>query len=73
MGQTFGITVSGQTDSKFIDFLLSQSSKNPIELVIHPGFENEELKAMLPENYAHFDWPKELESLRYLKGIQHVS
>lgn len=65
LGTTYGITISGQTDEAFVDFMLAQPGRK--EFVIHPGYDCPELKASLPENYAHFDWEKELRALEYLK------
>ena len=67
MGETYGITISGQTDKSFMDFVLAESRSKSIELVMHPGYDDENLRSLIPENYSQFDWVKELESLVYLK------
>jgi chitin disaccharide deacetylase len=67
IGKTYGVTCSGDTSTEFMDFVIRESKKKPIELVIHPGYDSPDLRNNLPENYGTFNWEKELASLEYLK------
>ena len=67
IGKTYGVTCSGDTSTDFMDFVLKESKKKHIELVIHPGYDSPELRTSLAENYSSFNWEKELASLQYLK------
>lgn len=69
MGKTYGISTSGNIGKEFIDFVVRESKTKNIELVMHPGRDCPELKNLIPENYANFNWEKELQSLEYLKSL----
>lgn len=69
IGKTYGVTCSGDTSKEFMDFVVKESQKKHIELVIHPGKDSPDLRNNLPENYANFNWEKELASLEYLKTL----
>jgi predicted glycoside hydrolase/deacetylase ChbG (UPF0249 family) len=67
IGKTYGVTISGDMGHEFMDFVIKESVKKPIELVMHPGYNDNGLKQISQENYGHFDWEKEMASLYYLK------
>jgi predicted glycoside hydrolase/deacetylase ChbG (UPF0249 family) len=71
IGKTYGVTMSGDIGHTFMDFVVKESKKGPIELVVHPGFDCPKLRETLPENYAHFNWDKEFQALEYLKEAHH--
>lgn len=70
-GTTYGVTMTGDMDERFMDFVVERSRREKIELVAHPGYNDEEFRKMSRENYQHMNWEKELNSLRYLKGKLH--
>jgi chitin disaccharide deacetylase len=69
LGKTYGISISGQIDEGFMEFVVKESRSKKIELVMHPGFDCKSLRNQIPENYEGFDWEKEIRSLRFLKEL----